>query len=352
MVEAIKGIDFVEAPAPVVVERPAFDWDRFDGKKILITGADGFMGRTMVEVVDNGLNEIYPMIHSDKPTAIWKPLSAHVGRVLPADLRDYREVERAVIQSSPDIVFHFAAITQVTEAIRHPITTWETNVMGTMNLLEACRIHAPHATLVLASSDKAYGDQGKRVLFEDDRLLPGHPYDTSKMAMEIAAMSYAKQFGQSLAIARMGNLFGPYDYNWRRLIPGGIRSLMLGQPFVLRSDGSMEREYIYAPIAAKAYLHMAQGLMEGWVYSGDVFNFGGCPFTVKEVAEIIIEIMGKDKNMLRIMGIAKDESPAIVLDDSKARRYFQWSYKNKQAFVDHLMETIDIYRMEFGGLAE
>jgi CDP-glucose 4,6-dehydratase len=190
-------------------------------------------------------------------------------------------------------VFHLAASAIVGSATGSPLRAYEVNVRGTWHLLEACRTaQEPPTRIVVASTDKAYGVDAELPSKEDHELRPRYPYDASKACADIIARSYAHTFGLPIAVTRLANVFGGGDVNFSRLVPGTIRALLGGERPVIRSDGLMEREFLYAPDAVSAYLAVA-GSLDRPELHGRAWNAGmGHPVTVLEVVRRLIDIAG------------------------------------------------------------
>ena len=226
----------------------------------------------------------------------------------------------------PRTVFHLGAQTQVGEANRSPLDTWETNVRGTYLLLEAVRAHDPATKVVVASSDKAYGRHDELPYREGFALQPSYPYDVSKAAADMIARSYAATFGMPVAVTRLANVYGPGDVNWARVIPDTARALVRGERPVIRSDGTPERDYIYVEDAADAYLAVAASLDDPR-HHGRAWNAGsGEPRSVLEVVTRLIEISGRSVEPdIRGEGVPHGEIDRQFLDSSAIRDELGWA---------------------------
>ena len=246
-----------------------------------------------------------------------------------ADLTDYPSLLRVLNEHEVDTVFHLAAQTIVGKANRSPLGTWEANVRGTYTLLEACRAHAADRgqieRIVVASSDKAYGDHDELPYREDFALRPRYPYDVSKACTDLIARSYAITYDIPLAVARLANVYGPGDLNWSRLIPDTARALANGDRPVIRSDGTPEREYLFVDDAAAAYLAIA-GSLDREELHGRAWNAGsGQPVTVLEVIRKMIDVSGRDiEPDVRGQGIPPGEIDRQHLDSSAIRNELSW----------------------------
>jgi CDP-glucose 4,6-dehydratase len=228
----------------------------------------------------------------------------------------------------PETVFHLAAQTQVGEANRSPLDTWETNIRGTYVLLDAIRAHDVATKVVVASSDKAYGRHEALPYREDFALQPSYPYDVSKAANDLIARSYASTFGMPVAVTRLANVYGPGDVNWARVIPDTARALARGERPVIRSDGTPERDYIYVEDAADAYLAVASSLDDPR-HRGRAWNAGsGEPRSVLEVVTRLIEISGVSVEPdIQGAGVPHGEIDRQFLDSTAIREELGWAPK-------------------------
>jgi CDP-glucose 4,6-dehydratase len=239
---------------------------------------------------------------------------------------DLGTVGPALAEHRPATVYHLAAQTQVGDALRDPLTTWETNIRGTYLLLEAVRRHDTATRVVVASSDKAYGSHDELPYREDFALQPSYPYDVSKAATDMIARSYAATYELPVAVTRLANVYGPGDVNWGRLIPDTARALLRGERPVIRSDGTPERDYIYVEDAADAYLAVADSLADA-AHHGRAWNAGsGEPRSVLEVVTRLIEISGREVAPdIRGTGVPHAEIDRQYLDSTAIREELGWT---------------------------
>jgi CDP-glucose 4,6-dehydratase len=316
----------------------------------LLTGATGLVGAwTLRRLVEAGA-DVVCLVRD------WVPGSEAVrsgllegATVARGDVRDRDVVERVLGEYEVDTVLHLAAQTIVGIANRNPVSTFETNVAGTWAVMEACRRSPRVEQVVLASSDKAYGEQPKLPYREDTPLKGRHPYDVSKSCADLIATSYAVTYDLPVVITRCGNFFGGGDLNWNRIVPGTIRSVLRGQRPVIRSDGSLVRDYFYVEDGAAAYMKLAEWLAANQDGKGEAFNFSNeMQLTVSELVERILGLMGSDL-VPEVRGEATHEIPAQFLDASKARSILGWA--PLFSLDEGLERTIAWYREALGEAA-
>jgi CDP-glucose 4,6-dehydratase len=258
-------------------------------------------------------------------------------------LLDLALLERTLVQYQVEVVFHLGAQTQVRHAQALPLATLDSNIRGTYHVLEAVRRAGKSVeAIVVASSDKAYGDSTKLPYNEEHQLAGRNIYDASKSAADLIAQAYARSYDMPLAIARCANTYGGGDLNWDRIVPGTIRSLMRGERPVVRSDGTLKRDYLYVDDAVGGYLSLAAALINGREF-GEAFNFGGGrPISVLEVVREISGVLGRDDLAPDIRSNAPNEIQAQWLDVTKARSRLEW--KAKTDLASGLKRTVDWYQ--------
>lgn len=313
-------------------------------RKVFVTGASGLLGSWLTEkLLQRGAN-VTCLLRD------WVPDSRLISsgllqrtNIVHGELEDYAVLVRALNEYEIDSVFHLGAQTIVGTASRSALSTLESNVRGTWNLLEACRVSSKLVQrVIVASSDKAYGAHEQLPYTEDTPLQGRFPYDVSKSCADLIAFSYFHTYSVPVAVTRCGNLFGGGDLNFNRLIPGTIRSALRGEPPVIRSDGKYERDYFYVRDAVDAYLMLAEKLPDERVV-GQAFNFGNeMPMSVLEVVQLILRLMDKNELTPQVLNEANHEILQQYLDCSKARRILHW---RPRCTLEHgMQETIDWYR--------
>jgi len=317
---------------------PAFWIDR----PTYVTGGTGLVGSWLVKRLMEAGADVVCLVRD------WVPQSEMMRKgwvekvkVVRGDICDRPLQERVLGEYEIDTVLHLAAQTIVTIANRNPISTFETNIAGTWNLLEACRRSPRVKQIVVASSDKAYGDQGDLPYSESTPLQGQHPYDVSKSAADLIACTYAKTYGLPVAITRCGNFYGGGDLNWNRIIPGTIRSVLRGQQPIIRSDGNYIRDYFYVEDGAVAYLLLAESLATRPELTGQAFNFSNeRQVTVRAVVSQILQLMESDLQA-DIRNEATNEIQHQYLNASKARELLNW--QPLFTLEEGLQKTIEWY---------
>ncbi len=313
-------------------------------QRVFVTGATGLLGSWLAEELLRQGATVTCLIRDWVPGArfIRQGLLDQVN-VVRGSLEDYPLLVRTLNEYEIDSVFHVGAQTIVETAVRAPLSTFETNIRGTWNLLEACRSCSQRIRrIVIASSDKAYGAHERLPYCEDTPLLGRYPYDVSKACADLLATSYVHTYRTPVAITRCANLFGGGDLNFNRLVPGTIRSVVEDKAPIIRSDGLFIRDYLYVRDAVGAYLRLAATLPDER-FIGQAFNFGTeRPISVIEMVNLILEATGKTELQPVVLNQALDEIHRQYLDCSKARRMMDWSpnYQLEEA----LRETISWYR--------
>ena len=313
----------------------------------LVTGGTGLLGGWLVRLLVDAGADLVCLVRD------WVPQSLLVRdrlieklKVVRGDVRDQKLLERILGEYETDTVFHLAAQTIVGIANRNPISTFETNIAGTWELLEACRRSPTVKQIVLASSDKAYGDH-KNLPYDEDTPLSGqHPYDVSKSCADLIARAYAMTYDLPVVTTRCGNFYGGGDLNWNRIVPGTIRSILRGQRPVIRSDGNYVRDYFYVEDGAAAYVLLAEKLSATRELCGHAFNFSNeTQVTVSELVDKILELMGSDLKP-NVLNQASNEIRNQYLSAAKARKMLNW---NPLFTLDEgLQQTISWYKGFFG----
>lgn len=312
-------------------------------RRVFITGATGIVGSWLVRELLAREAQVAVLVRdADPQSELLRSGDLQRCTVFNGIVEDLWTLERAISLHEAEYVFHLAAQTIVGVAQRNPFTTFETNIRGTYNLLEACRIHASMVRgIIVASSDKAYGEVASLPYVETMPLQGRHPYEVSKSCTDLIAASYSHSYGVPVAIARCGNIYGGGDLNWSRIVPGTIRSLLRGERPVLRSDGTFRRDYIYVKDVARAYMLLGERVGDPAV-RGEAFNFSDeSPRSVLEMVETIECVMGSTLEP-DIRNTARGEIRDQYLSAAKARDVLGW--KAAYDLDGGLRETIAWYR--------
>ena len=316
----------------------------YAGRSVFVTGASGIVGSWLVRSLLAAGAAVVVLVRDEDPGSEFAR-SGDNRRVtqVRGSLEDMRLLERALVQYDVEVAFHLGAQTQVRDAQRQPWATLEANVRGTYNVLEAVRRSAGRVrALVVASSDKAYGESLTLPYTEDHPLAGRNIYDASKSAADLLASAYANSYALPVGTARCANIYGGGDVNWDRIVPGTVRSLLRGERPVVRSDGTPRRDYLFVDDAVAGYLSLGAALMDRREH-GEAFNFGcGEPVAVLDLVEEIGRAVGRTDLAPIVKSDAPHEIPAQWLDSTKARARLGWA----PAFPlrEGLRRTVEWYR--------
>ncbi len=314
------------------------------GKRVLVTGATGLVGGWLVKELQSAEAHVVALVRDWDPQCEFIRSGDYTkASVISGCLEEFRDVERAIVDHDIEIVFHLAAQAIVHVARRSPLQTFESNIRGTYNLLEACRLHNDHVkAVIVASSDKAYGESPVLPYVESMPLQGLQPYEVSKTCTDLLAQSYFASYRLPVAIGRCGNIYGGGDLNWSRIVPDTIRSFLNNQPISLRSDGTYLRDYIYVKDVTSAYLQMGESVFRGEAV-GEAFNFSPeKAVSVLELVQAIQKEMNCEHLQPVILNNAAGEIHSQYLDSSKAQKSLNW--KPQYSLDRGLRETIQWYR--------
>jgi len=317
--------------------------------RVLVTGATGIVGSWLTQdLLGLGAQVVALVLDADPQTELYRSEAIRRVNVVQGRLEDFSAVERAIVSHEVDTVFHLGAQAIVSVAHRSPLPTFETNVRGTWNVLEACRLHSDLVErVVVASSDKAYGEHDALPYTEDMPLQGKYPYEVSKSCADLITQSYYHTYGLPVAVARCGNIYGGGDLNWSRIVPGTIRSLLRGESPILRSDGKFIRDYIYVKDVSSGYLRLAE-CMGAPEIRGESFNFSPqSQVTVLEIVNMICRLAHCEHIQPTILNSAKGEIRNQYLSSAKAERLLHW--KPAYDLERGLAETFRWYQDFFGG---
>jgi CDP-glucose 4,6-dehydratase len=321
--------------------------DFWRDRPVFVTGASGLLGSWLVRRLLRAGADVVCLVRD------WVPQSELVRgglldnvKVVRGDVCDRETVERALGEYEIDTVIHLAAQTIVGIANRNPVSTFESNIAGTWTLLEACRRSPTIKSIVVASSDKAYGEHEQLPYNEDAPLVGRHPYDVSKSCADLIAQAYAATYDLPVAVTRCGNLYGGGDLNWNRIVPGTIRSVLRGQRPMVRSDGQFVRDYFYVEDGAAANMTLAERLASDPSLKGQAFNFSNeTQVTVLDLVARILKLMDSDLEP-DVRNEAVNEIRRQYLSAEKARTLLEW--QPLFTLDEGLRATIAWYRDFFG----
>jgi CDP-glucose 4,6-dehydratase len=322
--------------------------DFWKGKNVFVTGCTGFLGYWLTDYLFKEGANIIGLVRDSVPQSCFFhfKLNEKVA-VVRGGVENFPLLERIINEYEVDTVFHLAAQSIVGTANRSSLATFETNIKGTWNVLEACRRSHPLVKrIIVASSDKAYGIHEDLPYTEETPLQGSHPYDVSKTCADLIASSFFTTYQLPVAITRCGNIYGGGDFNFNRLVCGTIRSVVQNKPVVIRSDGKPKRDYIYIQDAVSAYSTLAEKLDELTLF-GEAFNFSsGIPLGVLDMTNAILELMDKKDHPVEILNQSSGEIKDQYLSIEKAQRILQWTPHH--SLKEGLRETIDWYHRFFG----
>src|ERR1700691_3116226 len=316
-------------------------------RSVFVTGGTGLLGSWLVsQLMDNGANVVCLVRDWVPQSELVRSRRIEQVKTVRGDVCDRELIERALGEYEVEVVFHIAAQAIVGIANRNPVSTFTTNIGGTWNVLESCRRSPKVSSIVVASSDKAYGDQ-ERLPYDESMALQGrHPYDVSKSCADLIAQTYAATYNLPVAITRCGNFYGGGDLNWNRVVPGTIRSILRGERPVIRSDGKFVRDYFYIQDGASAYMLLAERLASNLALRGQAFNFSNeSQVSVIDIVELILRKM---KSSLRpeVLNQASNEIRHQFLSAARARTVLNW--QPQFTLESGLDRTLEWYR-EFLG---
>jgi CDP-glucose 4,6-dehydratase len=312
-------------------------------RNVFVTGCTGLLGSWLTEaLVEKGAN-VVGLIRDLVPRSNLRELGCWEKiNIVRGEVEDCPLLERVLNEYEIDTVFHLAAQTIVSIANRSPLSTFEANIKGTWNLLEAGRRVETVKRIVVASSDKAYGSHDQLPYTEDTPLQGRHPYDVSKSCADLLARAYFETYDLPVSVTRCGNLYGGGDLNWNRIIPGTIRSVYNGESPIIRSDGKYIRDYFFVRDAVEGYLLQAEKTAEEGV-RGEAFNFSDeRQVNVLELVKLILRLMGREDIEPTVLDQVRGEIKHQYLDSAQARKILGW--QPLFTLEDGLTETIEWYR--------
>ncbi|MDD5691140.1 MAG: GDP-mannose 4,6-dehydratase [Candidatus Omnitrophica bacterium] len=315
------------------------------GKKVLITGFEGFLGSNLTKALLCSGAKIYGLdIKIKRNDTILTAADYKRLTVIKGSVADYKLVEGIIRRSKINVIFHLAAEAIVGKCLDDPLCAFSTNIKGTWNILEACRKAKGIWAIIIASSDKAYGSHQKLPYTEEAPLQGKHPYDVSKSCADLLADTYAHTYKLPVAVTRCGNIYGPGDFNFSRIVPDAVRCALKSKKLLIRSDGKFTRDYVFVEDIVSGYIILAEKLQK-LKLSGEAFNFSDeNPLTVVELVKAVSKAANSRPNY-KILNKVKYEIKHQYLSSAKARKILGWKpLFNLRA---GLMKTIAAYKEYF-----
>lgn len=317
---------------------------KLQGKNILVTGGTGLVGSNLIErLLREQPGKIVTMVRSHDEEGYFFSQNLRSQTIMAyGDLKDKERVMDIVSKYEINYIFHVAAQPIVTTAYVNPYETLNTNIMGTVHILEAARLCGKSIEgVIVASSDKSYGKECLNAT-ETQPLRGDHPYDVSKSCTDLIALTYARTYGVPVVVSRFGNIFGPGDTNWNRIVPGIMKAIITGTELVLRSDGSFVRDYVYVKDVVEGYVLLAEHLPQ---VAGEAFNFSsGYNYSVLQLIQRVGDVLGTEVP-LRVINSQRNEIPQQSLNFDKAVSVLGW--RPQASFITAVKETFAWYRSYF-----
>ena len=313
------------------------------GRSVLITGFEGFLGSNLTKaLIHCGTKVVGLDIKTGRKGTILTADDYKKITVIKGSVANYRLLDNILIDKKINVVFHLAAEAIVGRCHNNPRRTFSVNIKGTWNLLEACRNSKTIKSIIVASSDKAYGSHKKLPYTEEAPLIGNHPYDVSKSCADLIAYTYFHTYGLPVAVTRCGNIYGPGDFNLSRIIPDALQCIKNNKTLLIRSDGKFVRDYVYVDDIVEGYILLAEKL-EARQLAGQAFNFSiENPITVLELLKQIDKVGAQyGKLEYKILNAAKYEIKKQYLSSAKARKILGW--KPKHTLKQGLQKTINWY---------
>jgi len=311
---------------------------RIKNKKILVTGGTGFIGSHLVEeLLNKGAKVTAVDINSDKKSYFFTQKLQNKATFIKLDITDKIKTLKFIAKTNPDYIYHLAAEAIVDNSFENPYRTFETNVMGTVTILEAARINTNIKGIIVASSDKAYG-KTKKAYTEDSPLNGDHPYDVSKSSTDLISTTYYKTYKLPVVVTRFGNVYGEGDFHMNRIIPGICEAIITQKPLLIRSDGTYVRDYLYVKDVINGYILLLEKIES---IKGEAFNFSS--IDKFSVLALIKKIEKKLDITLqyKILNIAKNEIPYQHLNDRKIKKL---GWRNKYSVSNTIEGILSWYK--------
>ena len=311
---------------------------------ILVTGGFGILGRSLInQLLINKKNNIFLLDRSSnkKKISTLKIKNKNL-KVIKGDFKNYKTLYKLIKNKNIGSIFHLGAITQVIDAYKSPVETFDCNIMGTINILEVVRSINKDIIFIYSSSDKAYGELNKKEYYEDHPLKGDYPYDVSKSASDLIAQSYVKTYDLRVGIIRSGNIYGPGDYNMDRLVPHVIISTLNNKRSILRSNGKLIRDYLYVEDVSRAYILLMNSMLKK-KKSLYIYNVGSNEnLSVIGLVRLIVKKIKNNKLKPKINNNSRIEIKRQKLNYNKIYKDLRW--KPIWKIEDAMSITIEWYK--------
>ena len=315
-----------------------------DIDNILVTGGFGILGKSLIkQLLVDRKKKIFLLDHTSNKKIISSfKIKNKNFKIIKGDLRNYKTLHKLIKNKNIGTIFHFGAITQVIDAYKSPVETFDCNISGTINILEVVRSINNNIMFIYSSSDKAYGELNKKEYHEDHPLKGDYPYDVSKSASDLIAQSYSKTYGLRVGIIRSGNIYGPGDHNMDRLVPHVIISTLKNKRSVLRSNGKLIRDYLYVEDVSRAYILLMKLMFKKkkLLY---IYNVGSNEnLSVINLVRLIVKKIKNNSLKPKINDNSKIEIKRQKLNYNKIHKDLKWKPTWK---IDEAMSiTIEWYK--------
>ena len=314
-------------------------------KNILITGGFGLLGQSLCENLDKSKFKIF-VLDKIKNKERNKFLYKNFLSIVHGDFNDKKFISHLIQSRKIKIVFHTGAITQVLDSLKNPYETYKTNIMGTINILEAIKEIDPSISMIYSSSDKAYGELKTKEYKEESHLTSVYPYDLSKTCSDLICQSYSKVYDLKIAIVRCGNLYGPGDFNFKRIVPETILRTLNNKKLIIRSSGKLVRDYLHVDDAASAYILIMNKLIHNKKNKLLIYNVGSkFNLSVTQLVKLILKIMKKNNLEPKILNYSKSEIKIQKLNFHKIKKELKW--RQKISMQEGMRTTISWYKKNF-----
>ena len=323
------------------------------GKHVLITGHTGFKGSWLLAMLHHQGAKVSGIALEPVKDGIFEKATLHelLTHDIRLDIRDSVELKKAFQRISPDVVIHLAAQPLVLASYEQPAETYETNVIGTLNVLQAVETTPSVEATLIITTDKVYRQEPgvEKAFGESDALGAADPYGTSKAMADLLAQSWIAGHTEArIAVARAGNVIGGGDVAQNRLLPDLVRAFATGTTGRVRNPESV-RPWQHVLDCLAGYISLTESLLAGKAKSG-AYNFGPAPespLQVREVASIAVSVWGESANWIVENRKQPHESQFLILDSSKSNVSLGWT--EKLTPKEAIQWSLQWYKREWSG---